>query len=108
MALIKWNGDAVARRVEAAALKGVDETMAACVRHAKSNHPWRNRTGTLEGSLQMRPAESIAGRIVGLWGSFDVAYAIYLEMMGYAYLRPAAQAEYPKLSERITSHYDAA
>lgn len=107
MATMSWRGDEVAGRVAAAAKLAVDATTAAAVTHAKQNHPWQNVTGTLEGSLQMRGAEIVSdGDIVGQWGSFDVEYAIFLElgtavMPAYPYLRPAADAEYPKLFMRL-------
>lgn len=97
-----WRGDEVAEKVIAASVLAVDQTTAATVKHAKENHRWSNRTGTLEGSLQMRPAEQIGTKIVGHWGSFTVAYAIYLELRPeYAWLRLAADAEYPNLASRI-------
>ena len=54
----------------------------------------------------MRPAKVVADGIVGLWGSFDVNYAIYVEMgtgrmRAQPYLRPAADHQYPMLAERI-------
>lgn len=105
---LTWNGPRiVAAQIEKAKL-AIDQTTAACVQHAKDHHPWRNRTGTLEGSLQMRPAERRGMRIVGQWGSFQVRYAIFLElgtsrMPAYPYLRPAADAEYPRLKLRLRS-----
>lgn len=106
MTVLSWRGAEVLARAKAAVRIGIDETTSACVNHAKSNHPWRNETGTLEGSLQMRPAIDEGGRIVGRWGSFTVDYAIYLEvgtrfMPAFPYLRPAADAEYPHLAARI-------
>lgn len=101
MGILNWLGGDVRDRVHDAARQGIDETTAAAVIHAKSNHPWSNQTGTLEGSLQMRPAEVQGDIVRGQWGSFTVLYAIYLELGGWAYLRPAADAEYPKLAGRI-------
>lgn len=105
-----WRGPEVLAKAKAAARHGIDETTSACVNHAKSNHPWQNQTGTLEGSLQMRPADDQGSRIVGFWGSFDVDYAIYLEIgtsraPAYPYLRPAADAEYGKLAGRIKAAF---
>jgi HK97 gp10 family phage protein len=103
---LNWRGPEISAKVKAASKVGVDATTAACVTHAKSNHPWKNETGTLEGSLQMRPAEESGESVRGEWGSFDVLYAIFQElgtvhMAANPYLRPAADAEYPNLAGRI-------
>ena len=116
-----WNGSRIVARAEADARLAIDKTTAAAVTIAKHNHGWENRTGTLEGSLQMRPAEDQASRIVGQWGSFDVNYAALMEFLkgeiigdtgaqrtrsgGSPYLRPAADAEYPKLPARLAAAY---
>ena len=63
---VEWEGEELLAKVERAAKLGVDQTTAACVQHAKSNHPWQNVTGTLEGSIQMRPAERRDDREAGL------------------------------------------
>lgn len=106
MAKINWRGTEIADKVAAAAALAVDQTTANATNHAKQNHPWKNVTGTLEGSLQMRPAIKEGDHLVGQWGSFAVNYAIYLElgtryMHPYPYLRPAADATYPDLARRI-------
>lgn len=96
--------DALVSRVAEATALAIDQTTAACVMQAKTNHPWQNQTGTLEGSIEMRPAETDGTMVRGTWGSFSVIYAIYLELKGWAYLRPAADAEYPKLVDRIKAN----
>lgn len=107
MATVRWRGTEIAAKVQTAARIGLDQTTAAAATHAKQNHEWNNVTGTLEGSLQARPAETVNfTTLLALWGSFDVEYAIWLEigtavMAERPYLRPAADAEYPKLLERI-------
>jgi hypothetical protein len=107
MGILDWRGGDVAQRVADAARKGVDETTAAAVIHAKQNHPWQNVTGTAEGSIQMRPAEADEdGSIRGEWGSYGVDYFLHLElgtvnMPARPALRPAADAEYPNLAARI-------
>lgn len=101
---LDWKGDEVRRRAHAAARRGIDATTAACVLGAKSSHPWQNRTGTLEGSLQMRPAVAVGPAIMGRWGSFDVNYALWLEVRWagrYRYLLPQADQQYPLLAGRI-------
>lgn len=97
-------GEALVKRVVEATRLGVDQTTAACVMHAKQNHPWHNVTATLEGSLEMRPATLEGAMVRGTWGSFSVLYAIFLELKGWAYLRPAADTEYPNLVDRIRAN----
>jgi HK97 gp10 family phage protein len=106
MARTTWNAGAVEDHIRDAVRRAIDETTAACVARAKSNHPWKNRTGTLEGSIQMRPAQAGPEGIRGEWGSYNVRYALFQEigtsrMRARPYLRPAAQIEYPRLPDRI-------
>ena len=107
MSLI-WNGDAVKRKVIAAAQGGIDETMARCVVEAKKDYYEGHglRFAVLQGSVKMQPAEVRGDRVVGQWGSFDVNYARHVEqgtgrMTGQGQLQGAADAEYPQLAERI-------
>lgn len=109
MARLNWRGDEVARKVRAAAKRAVDETNADAVDHAKRNHRWRNRTGTLEGGIQMRPAVSDRKGVVGQFGVFGVTYGVYLELLfggKYRWLNPAADATWPGLADRIRRHYE--
>jgi hypothetical protein len=112
---LHWKGDEIKRKMERAARAGIDETTAACINVAKSNHPWIYRLGTAERSIQMRAAESRGGRTVGRWGSFATNYFRRLELgfrgtdsAGRSYsqapmptLRPAADKEYKHLARRI-------
>ena len=103
---LNWRGPEISAKLREACKVAIDETTAEAVEHAKSNHPWKNVTGTLEGSLQMRPAEVSGESVRGEWGSYDVLYAIFQElgtvhMAGNPYLRPAADATYGKLAGRI-------
>lgn len=104
---LQWHGDELIKKMDAAIIQGINQTMSECAVHAKQNHPWVNRTGTLEGSIRPVVAAHKEGdEFVGLWGSVDVAYALPLEigtskMPPYPYLRPAADAVYPKLPENI-------
>ncbi len=102
--MLIWNGVKVTKKVIAATKAAVDETMAECVRAAKRLVPVD--TSTLQGSIQMRPAKVVTDGIAGLWGSFTVNYAIYVEtgtgkMAAQPYLRPAADQQYPLLAGRI-------
>lgn len=88
-------------------LRAIDDTTAAAAISAKSNHGWRNRTGTAEGSIRMEPARQIGpAHYRGLFGSFDVNYFIFLELgtrfIGADHtLRRAADAEFPKIGARL-------
>jgi len=104
---LNWRGDDVFRSVIAAAKVGIDQTTSAAVIHAKAIHPWKNRTGTAEGSIQIRPARVTRNMIVvGQFGSYGVVYFFWLElgtikMIAMPCLRPALDVEGPKLVERI-------
>ena len=129
--MLKWYGEAIKRKVQVAQRRGINETMAGCLREAKSRVPVR--TGLLQGSLRMIPAAVKAGKVVGIWGSFQVDYARVVEFgmrphvilpvnkkalywpgalhpvkvvhhpgtKGKPFLRPAAEKEYPLLGQRI-------
>ncbi|WP_217983784.1 hypothetical protein [Sphingopyxis sp. GW247-27LB] len=128
---LTWNGEAVSAAWKEAQIKGVNAAMGAAVNHAKRNHPWKNRTGILEGAINVTdPARPIATGVEGVWGVNDAVQARILEVGGvitaknaaalaiplpgggvvlrksvtipaYPYLRPAADAVYPSLAMRI-------
>ncbi|MBZ0164569.1 MAG: phage morphogenesis protein [Notoacmeibacter sp.] len=82
---VKWLGKQVSKKMRAAQIKGVNATMAACVTEAKRNHDWNNRTGVLEGSIDIAEAaaaQSASGGVKGVWGSKDVRYALIHELGG--------------------------
>lgn len=98
----------VQRHVDGALLASIDDTTAAAAIFAKQNHPgWENRTGTAEGSIRPEPARKVGpGRYRGRFGSFDVAYFIWLEIgtrfrSGDHTIQRAADAEFPKVGARI-------
>jgi len=133
---LKWYGKAVTQKMEKAQVEGVNRTMQACVVRAKSKHPWQNRTGLLEGAIDVANfAEPHASGVKGTWGVRDMAQARILEEGGtikpvrakalaipqadgsvrfassvtippYPYLRPAADEEYPGLAERIRKAFE--
>lgn len=132
---LKWYGKAVKEDMRAAQIEGVNETMAACVQHAKRNHTWNNRTAILEGGIDIADyAAPHSSGVKGTWGVRDVVYARIRELGGTIrpktaqalkfrlddgtfaivkqvtiparpYLRPAADEEYPKLADRIRASY---
>ena len=81
---VNWYGKVVKAKLRNAQIAGVNATMAACVTEAKRNHDWKNRTGALEGSIDIaEPAAALAGGGVrGVWGSKDVVYARIHELGG--------------------------
>lgn len=133
---LKWYGDKVSAKLRAAQIAGVNATMAAASAHAKRRHAWNNRTGVLEGSIGIaEPAAQHGSGVRGVWGSKDVRYALIHELGGVIkavraralrfratdgsfvtvkqvtiperpYLRPAADAEYPKLAARIRRAFE--
>lgn len=109
---LDWKGNEAIKNMESAIKQGMNQTLSESSVHAKENHPWQNRTGTLEGSIRpVAPAQKRGNEFVGLWGSTDVEYALALElgtvkMPAYPYLRPAADAVYPKLKENIKRAFD--
>ncbi len=121
---LNWRGPEVRAKVIAAAADGIDATMAAAILHAKSEHGagahalqrFESHTGELERSVRIvEPAREVGRAVRGLWGSVGLGYARRIELgfqgkdsLGRAYdappfpfLRPAAEAEYPKLADRI-------
>lgn len=133
---LKWYGKAVTQKMAAAQVEGINRTMQACVVRAKSKHPWQNRTGLLEGAIDIAEfAAPHATGVKGTWGVRDMVQARILEEGGvirprrakalaipqadgsvrfassvtipkYAYLRPAADQEYPGLAERIRKAFE--
>ena len=74
---IDWKGAKVTKQLARAARRGLDETMAACVKAAIPNTPWI--THTLQRSIKFEPAKVSGSEVEADWGSFDANYAIYIE-----------------------------
>lgn len=109
---INWNGDEIGARMIRASKKGVDKTTAEAANHAKTHHPWVNRTGTAEGSIQSRPAILIEGKLVrGEFGSYGVDYFLWLEigtskMPAMPCLRPALDVVGKRLAGNIREAWE--
>lgn len=75
-----WKGKALTEKMRKAQVLGVNATMGACVVQAKENHAFQNRTGILEGSIDVATyAHEKDGGVEGTWGSKDVKYARAIE-----------------------------
>ena len=131
-----WRGDEVTAKMRAAQIAGVNATMGACVVTSKSTHEWQNRSGVLEGGIDIVDYAAEDGEGVrGTWGVRDVKYALIHELGGWIrakaakalafvvpdgtmrfvkavfiparpYLRPSADANYPSLAERIRRAFE--
>lgn len=103
---LKWRGDEVERRVTDAARGAIDETTEAAASMSNSNAP----AGT-KGAIRNRPAHVLGNVIRGVWGIFSHRAAVYALRVergdarwpGRPYLRPAQDAEHPRLAARIKS-----
>jgi hypothetical protein len=106
-ATVDWRGDALIRRVRAAAAAGVNETLDAAAADARLTHEWVSRTGQLEEEIVTEHAR--AGR--NPHGAFGTTrrrgfYGLFHEEgtvreFARPFLRPAADRNFPTLARRI-------
>jgi hypothetical protein len=107
---LDWHGEDVSERTGEAVQAAMNDTTAAAAIFSKGNHPgWNNVTGTAEGSIRGDPARKDGDVWRALFGSFDVNYFIWLEIgtrfhEGDNTIRRGADAEFPKLAERIAKY----
>lgn len=73
-----WNGDRIKRNVSDAIRLGTSATAAACVAPAQAETPVD--TGTARSSVSFREAQRQDTRWVAEFGSYNVAYYIWLEI----------------------------
>src|SRR3990170_3743568 len=105
--MLKWRGDKIPPSIDKVVRVAINTTMGACVAYAKANHSFINRTGTLERSIRIvQEARTRAARSLGVWGSAQVVYALFIEFGTFRinalpFLRPSAQVNYPKLAPTI-------
>jgi len=106
MAHLDWYGDAILNRIDSAVENAMNATLIDAV--AQAQQPgWTPRdTGNLANSITFEGAKRAGNGWVGSFGSYDVHYAIYVEvgtykMAGRFYLRRAADAIFPTLPGRI-------
>lgn len=75
--MLKWKGEELKEKLDKAIPWAINSIMADCIRDAKAAVP--KKTTTLQGSIRMEIARKIAGIWTGIWGSFNVLYAIMVE-----------------------------
>ena len=102
--MIKWNDEKIKKKTLDATRLAMDRVMAKCVQESKIMVPVR--TATLQGSIRMNPTKVESGDLVGRWGSYNVKYAVFIElgtihMDAQPYLRPSADKNYPSLPGEI-------
>lgn len=75
-----WRGDEIITKLHRASRLGINHAMAICVRVAKDEHPFTNRTTTAEKSIRVaQPARTEGVVTYGIWGSTLNNYFKYLE-----------------------------
>ena len=55
--------------------------------------------------MLIQPAREQGTAVVGLWGSRNVLYMLWLELKHGSALRSSAAVNYPKLAENIRKHF---
>ena len=101
---LEWNAPALKKKLEKAAIKGVNRTLKEAVQQAKGNHPgWSNRSGKAEQSIKVLQAAEVDSKneVSGLWGSTGVFYMRFLEHMRGSALRQAGDDVYKRLGKNI-------
>lgn len=102
MEVVRWYGEQVSKAVKDATIAAIDELTAEAAEEAKESHWWRNRSDHLEGEIKSEPAKLVDGKPQGRFGTTMKRgfYGLFLERQT-PFLRPAADAVFPKLTERI-------
>lgn len=103
-----WNGPAIARQMREAQRHGIDETLQTAVLQAADIAPYD--TGFMASTIEAQPAVEEGNRIVGRWGNWAALYTLWQEIgsrgrPGRYFLRRTADAEYPRLGNRIAAWF---
>jgi hypothetical protein len=107
-ARVTWNGDALLKRVRAAAVASVNETVDVARDDARASHEWVNRKGQLEEEIvsehatvdEPNPTASFGTtRRRGFYGLFHEEGTVHEHERPF--LRPAADRAFPTLAGRI-------
>lgn len=96
---ITWRGAAVLQHVRNAEVAGAKHVADDCVAMAKTIV--NVATGELRDSIEAHEPVKQGSRLALEWGSFTIYYAIWQELNHKPYLRPSADACYPRLARYI-------
>lgn len=104
MTTLNWKGRAVETAVMTAAREAINETTEAAAEAAKRSHWWGRWSGRLEGAeIKYEYARKTGpNRYTGKFGATRIRgfYGLILEHKT-PFLRPAADQEFPKVTQRI-------
>ena len=101
---LTWRGPAVKAIVDAAQQKAITATVADAAAQAQVLAPVD--TGALRNSITFQAAQRRGSGWVGSFGSYSIAYAIYVELGTYKmsarpYVRPSADRIFPSFPGRL-------
>jgi len=100
-----WRSDGTIARVADAAAQAIDETHVHCVLLAQQRAP--RDTGHMARTIEYWPARRAGrNRVEGEFGNRTADYTLWNEigtrrMPARPFLRPAMEAEYPKIGQRM-------
>jgi hypothetical protein len=109
MSIVQWNEDAIVARALEAARGGIDETTGAAVPVARGEA--NVDTGYMRDHIDHRPATIQGDTVTGSFGVYDddpeyaAAQEYQLPPRGKAFIRPAADREFPQLAERVAKRF---
>lgn len=112
MARLDWYGDAIQGRIDSAVENAMNATLIDAVAYAQQPGVTPRDTSNLANSITFVGARRDGNGWAGSFGSYDVHYAIYVEvgtykMAGRFYLRRSADAVFPHLPARVREFYAA-
>jgi hypothetical protein len=106
MSIVEWNEDRIIAQLLEAARLAIDETTAACVPIGQGRV--HVDTGELQSKIAAVPAVISGDTVTGAYGvpdgpDYTAAQEYLPEPQGRAFIRPAADQEYPKVGARLAA-----
>lgn len=84
--MLNWYGDELKKKTGRAVKWAMNVVLARCVKDAKAIVP--KDMAVLQGSIQMREPRKTSTGWVGLWGSWNCGYAIFVELGTAPHIAP--------------------